>query len=75
MTRPQPKFNRRCWWEDCDSWTATIFCKPHYVSLPAYIRNDLWSSDTRKVRDTIKSAVQFLNDKRDNALIVREEGP
>jgi hypothetical protein len=74
--KPRPKFNRRCaWLEDCNSWTASIFCKPHYMSLPTHIRHALWSSDPHVIRQAIKDAVQFLDDKRDNALIVKEEGP
>lgn len=76
MTKPQPKFNRRCAWAgECDSWTASIFCKPHYMSLPTHIRYGLWSDDPRKIREAIKAAIQFLEDKRDNALIAKEEGP
>lgn len=71
----QPRFNKICAFADCDSWTASIFCKPHYMSLPQHIRYGLWSEDRDVIAATLKAAKQWLADKRDNALIVKEEGP
>lgn len=71
----QPRFNKICAFADCDSWTATIFCKPHYMSLPEHMRHALWADEFKKVKVAIDEAKRWLADKRDNALIVKEEGP
>jgi hypothetical protein len=73
----KPRYNEKCLFVHCDAWRrqGDVFCGPHYYSLPVHVRNGLWSKDVRVHAAAVRAAINFLQDKRDNALIVKEEGP
>lgn len=71
------RYTEKCAFTRCNSYRrdGDVFCGPHYFSLPDHIKHGLWSKDHKQFGEAIAAAKQWLQDKVDNALIVKEEGP
>lgn len=86
MTAPRPgytaegrklRYNKACRFTYCDRWARedAIFCSADYKALPKHVQNKLWSQDPDILKQGIEEAEKYLEDKRNNALVTREEGP
>lgn len=70
------RYTQYCAFKHCNRYRrdGDVFCGPDYFALPKPMQHALYR-DGDELDEAIEAAKQWLEDKWNNALIVKEEGP